>query len=563
MPTYGQLARVKHPDYDATYWRKIRALYSGLAQMRKILQSDKEMREVLFPRHLGEEDWVYQERVKRFWYEPYMGYLIDTIVASLANDPLRMSEDTDDATRPAGDKPGAKPSPGAVKLQGKTNGDPYYDAFFQNVAPKNAEKKSFNQLIREQITSALLCKRAWTLVDMPQALNEPATRDREQAEVGDQTYACALDPECVYDWECDEDGDGDLAWVLVCITSRKRQWPAGRNVIREEYTRYTKEGWEKYAFEYDPEKRLPQEDDQPMETSTGKHSFGRVPIVPFELPDGLWAGAKIESMATEHLNKLNALSWGQYRGLFQFLTVKLQDPNPLNPITDDQDRAVNQPIGPGRVMVLAEKDDAAYVAPAAEPFKFALEFLNHVRDEMHRVLSMMAMSVDNSGAALKRSADSKQVDQQSSAVILRDLGRRCREHGEAVYGVVSDGRGEEKAWCAQGMDQFDEVSMDSLVTEAAMLETVPIPSPTFKALYKFEVARRAVPGATDDQLEQIMDELQTNITAEDEIDQASQEVQKDRVDQGLMPGESPPPDPAEDPAGPPAKKGKSKKGAKK
>lgn len=555
MPTYQQLAKVKHPDYDATYWRKIRALYSGMSQIRKCL-ADKEMREVLFPRHLGEEDWVYTERIKRFWYEPYMGYLIDTIVANLANDPLRMSEDTDEDASAEG----GKPSPGAVKLQGKTNGEPFYDAFFQNVAPKNAEKKSFNQLIREQITTALLCKRAWTLVDMPPAIQGPASRDREVAEVADATYACPIDPECVYDWECDDDGDGDLAWVLVCMISNRRgSLAVGRNMRREEFTLYTKEGWEKYIYEYDPEKNPPKDEQEPDKTVAGTHSFGRVPLLPFELPDGLWAGSKIESMAAEHLNKLNALSWSQYRSLFQFLVVNMQAPDPLNPITEDGGRAVNQPLGPGRVMVLGEKDKAGYVGPESGPYDTALNFLCHVRDEMHRVLSMMAMSVDNSGAALKRSADSKQVDQQSSAVILKDLGRRCREHGEVVYELVSDGRGEDaKAWCAQGMDQFDEVSMDSLVNEAALLETVPIPSPTFKALYKFELARRAVPGATDDQLEQIMDELQSNITAEDEIQQAAQSVTADRVDQGLLPGETPP---EQDGAAPPAE-GKTKKGAK-
>jgi hypothetical protein len=209
---------------------------------------------------------------------------------------------------------------------------------------------------------------------------------------------------------------------------------------------------------------------------------------------------------------------------------------------------------------MGEKDNAEYVAPDSEPYRVAMEFLNHLRDEMHRVLSMMAMSVDNSGAALKRSADSKQVDQQQSATILRDLGRRCREHGELIYETVSDGRADDKAWVGQGMDQFDEVSMDSFVNEAALLETVPIPSPTYKALYKFELARRALPGATDDQLEQIMDELQANISAEDEMDQASKDVQKDRLDDGVLPGETPP-EPAD--GAPQPKKAAKAKSAKK
>lgn len=564
-PVYKQLAKVKHPDYDSGYWRKIRALYAGMCQIRKEMP-DKDFRDVLFPKHMGEEEWVYEERCRRMLYDPYMGYLIDTIVANLANDPLRLSEDTDDAQAGAPPKAG-KPAPGAKKtpaptplaLSGKTNGDPFYDGFFQNCAPGNGEKKSFNQLIREQIRTALLCRWGWTLVEMPPALTEPANREREQREVSDGTYACSVDPECVYDWEMDSDGDGDLAWALVCmVTNRRPALTADRSMRREEYTLYTKTGWEKYVYEYNPEKNPPKDEQAPDSVTSGTHSFGRVPVLKFELPEGLWAGAKVESLAAEHLNKLCALSWSQYRSLFQFLGVKLGAPDPLNPVTEDQGRAVNQPIGPGRVLVLGDKDDASYVGPDAEPYRVAMEFLDHLRDEMHRVLSMMAMSVDNSGAALKRSADSKQVDQQQSATILRDLGRRCREHAELVYEVVSDGRGDDKAWVAQGMDQFDEVSMDSMVTEAALLETVPIPSPTFKALYKFELARRALPGATDDQLETIQEELQANISAEDEMDQAAKGVQSDRLDDGVLPGEAPPP--PEDGSAPP--KGAKKTAAK-
>ena len=561
-PVYKQLAKVKHPEYDCEYWRKIRALYAGISQIRKDM-ADKNFRDMLFPKHMGEEDWVYAERCKRLLYDPYMGYLIDTIVANLGNDPLRMSEDTDEdapAARTAQGSPAGK-AKAPVKLEGKTNGDPFYDGFFQNCAPRKGEKKSFNQLVREQIRTALLCRWSWTLVEMPPALTEPANRQRERDEVANGTYACGVDPECVYDWETGE--DGELLWALVCnVTARRPDLSGTRTLRREEYTYYTAEGWERYVYEYDPDKNPPKDEQPPDSTTSGTHSFQRVPLLKFELPDGLWAGAKVESLAAEHLNKLCALSWAQYRTLFQFLAVRLGAPDPLNPVTEDQSRAINQPIGPGRVMVLGEKDVPEYISPDAEPFKVAMEFLNHLRDEMHRVLSMMAMSVDNSGAALKRSADSKQVDQQQSATILKDLGRRCREHAELVYEVVSDGRDDNKAWVAQGMDQFDEVSMDSMVNEAALLETVPIPSPTFKALYKFELARRAVPGATDDQLEQIMDELQSNITAEDEMDQAAKDVQSERIDQGLLPGEAPPEEGAAPPAKgkkPAAKGGKSAK----
>jgi hypothetical protein len=546
MITYKLLHDVKHEEYDAPYWRKIHALYAGMSVMRRAL-TDKQVRDLLFPRHLGEEEWVYNERLKRVFYIPYMGQLIDYITAALAADPIRMSEDE------SASKTAAGAQANKVMLQGKVNGDTFYDKFNKDCSPPGGERMSFNQLIRYQTTQALLYRRAWTLVELPD-MQESAPRSRyeELKTIGDASYAVPVDPESVYDWECDD--DGEMIWALVCCVERRRPGlEATRSIVREEYTYYTRTDWTRYVYEYDPDKNPPKPE-QPPDSTDGPHphSFTRVPLIPFELPDGLWAGGKVESIACEHFNKRNALSWAEYRSLFQFLAVTLQEPSALNPISEDPDRAVAQPIGPGRVMKLAEKDDVRYISPDPAPFQIAMEDLAVLRDEMFRLLNMMAMSIDNSGAALKRSADSKQVDNQATSVVLKDLGRRGREHGEDIYEMVAMGRGEGgKQFTAQGMDQFDEVSMDSLVTEAATLEAVPIPSPTFQALYKFELARRALPGATEDQLEAIMDELKAGITAEAEIQKATQAAQQDRISQGVLPGEAPP---EQKPDGPPTKK---------
>ncbi len=110
-----------------------------------------------------------------------------------------------------------------------------------------------------------------------------------------------------------------------------------------------------------------------------------------------------------------------------------------------------------------------------------------------------------------------------------------------------------------GEKAFDVISMDSLVTEAAVMETIPIPSPTFQALYRFELARNALPGATEDQLGVIMKELEQGITAESELQKTAHDVQKQRVEDGALPGEPPPqPDDGSGDAPPPKAKGKKK-----
>lgn len=558
MPiTYGQLTS-KNGDYDAAYWTKIRTLYAGMSKLRKALKDEK-LRESLFPKHLGEEDYVYQERVRRAWYIPYMGDLINRTVAAVSSDPLRMVEDKD------GEAAAAKF--GKAAGVASIDEDAFYDAFFKDCSPPGGITLSFNQLMRDQLTTALLCKRAWTLCEMPAGAPDgtlPKNRLEEEQLVANAAYACAVDPEDVFDWELDE--EGELAWVLVRTLTRKRSTlEEGRDRVREVFTYYTPDEWTQFVYEYKFEDPPPPRKEPDQILGPHPHSFGRVPLRMFELPDALWAGSLLESIATEHFNRRNALSWGMYRSLFQFLAVNLAPPDGLSPITEDPDRGVNQVIGPGRVMVLGEKDKAAYVSPAAEPFKIAMEDLAVVRDEMHRVFSQMANSVDNSGAALKRSAESKQVDQSASAILYKELGRRTREHGEDVFETVAQGRGDGKRhFQGQGMDSFDEVSMDSLVAEAAQLETVAIPSPTFQARYKFELARRALPGASEEDLEAIKQELEDGIHAEAELQSAARDEQAKRVEDGVLPGEQPPtedgapPAKAKGPKKPPPKGGKGK-----
>lgn len=541
MPTYAQLAQPRHPDFDADYWRKIRALYDGQNGVRRAMR-DGALRDALFPRHMGEDDAVYQERCKRAFIIPYMGETLNYMVSALGADPVRLSEDGPE---------------GAGALSGKANGDEFYDGLVKNCAPPQARPMSLNQLLRQQALTALLYKRAWTLVDLPRLGpdEEPPLNLLDQEARGlDRAYACPIDPEVVTDWE--EDDYGELLWALLrVVTSKRLALGSDRSMVREEYTYWTRDGWERYIYEYDPNKNPPKDEQAPDVTESGDHTFGRVPLRRMEVPEGLWAGSKIEGICTEHFNKRNALSWGMYRSLFQFLSITLQAPDALAPVTEDQTRAVRQTIGPGRVWVGAEKDKVEYISPQAEPFKVAMADLDNLRDEMHRVLHQMAQSVDNSGAALKRSAESKTVDASATAVILKEMGRLLRDHAEDVFTTISHGRGEDKDWTAQGADQFDEVAMDSLVTEAQVLESIAIPSPTFQALYKFELARRALPGATEEQLGEIMDELKDGITAEDELNKATRDLTTERIDQGVAPGETPPA-PADEDAPPAKAKGK-------
>lgn len=511
MPTYESLCS-KHPDYAGKYWQKIKVLYAGAKTLRDVLHPEHPLCDDIFPRHIGEEDWVYKERLKRSCYFPYMSQLIDYLLAILFSDPVIILSDKNQD---------GKSDPVAQ----------FYEEFKNNTARPGSRERNFTELLRDVALDALLYQRAWVLVDLPKrpkdANGEPiyaSSRLEEEALSLDRAYCVRLDPICVFDWEVDDEND-TLNWVLVHNLERRRETVEDkRNMLKESFTVYDSEGWTRYVYEY-KEDRPPNPRSKPDYVESGRHSFGEVPVAGLELPEGLWAGGKLENIAVEIFNKRSALSWGQYRSLFQILVAKLQNPDPMNPVSEDIDRAVNQQLGPGRVWVGAEKDSLEFVSPNAAPFAEARNDLKELRDEMHRVLFQMAQSVDNSGGALRRSAESRHVDMSSSRIICLELGRYFKELAVDIYQKVAVGRKEKYKWTSAGFDSFDEVSVNDFVSEAGRMEQVEIPSDTFQTLYKFELAKRLLPGTTPEQQQKILKELEKGVKESAELEKELAEAE--------------------------------------
>ena len=487
MPTYKQLTR-RNPEYRADTWAKIRALYDVVAIVEK-----RDILKKLMPRGYGETDDNYNERLERAFYIPYLPGIIDWIVSALMTS--------------------------AVAMKSQPQADRFYDEFAENTASDDAEKVPLQEYVRNLVLTALLLRRAWTLVDFPERLPgmEFKSRADEDSAGVRRAYLCSVDPENVLDWE--RDRKGQLTWVCILSETQPRETiESSRDEIRQEFTVYTQDKWTRYAIQFKADKQ-PKPDDPVPEIASGAHSFGCVPVIPFELPRGLWAAGKIMSIAIAHLNQRNALSWEQLRSLFQFLLWKMQPAGNAagadDPVAEDTSRPVSQTFGPGRVIQAAENDTVEYVGPDAGPFEFALQDLNALRDEMHRVVSAMAQSVDNSGAALKRSAESKQIDQNAMTVVLEHLGDRVRKFLIRLFQIIATGRGDSPVeWTAEGMDDYGDISASAFVDEAVALEGIEMP-PEFWIIYKFALARKLVGNfATPDELKKIRAQLESMTTAE-------------------------------------------------
>lgn len=515
----------RHVEYMADFWARCRALYAGGPK----LLENKDLLKKIMPMHGKEDLQIYQERQLRAFYIPYAGSIIDKLVAELMSKPITFELEETTASKSDGGVAGSSDTEEGED----TSLPPYYADLIKNCGRPGGVKQSLNQFSRDQMFTALQCRTAWALVDMPkQPQGGYANRQEQEKAGGLNAYICAIEPECVVDWEDAE--DGELEWVLIQDQICKRPGIDGdRNNVTLRWRYFTKDAWAVYELQYDKTKKStgPSDADVAKLVDEGTHSFGKCPVRRMQLPEGLWAMGKLEAMARAHMNQRCALSWGQLKALFPVPVLYAQAPVANDPVSEDMGRAM-QTHGPGYIRVLAEKDRLEYFSPDVAPYEAAANDLACLRDEMHRVLHSMAQSVDNSGAALQRSADSKSIDQAAAAVILRALGVFLREHLEELLGLIATGRKDNQAFSAKGADNFDDVTLSQLVLDAVGLETVTIPSAHFQKKFKLKLAKLALGAdATEDDLETIKEELEETHTqdaliAEHEAGAMQQEATK-------------------------------------
>lgn len=516
-----KVLKTRHDSYMGEFWQKCKALYAGGPK----LLNNEPLLKLVMPTHTGESPEVYKERLKRAFYIPYPGSIIDKLVAELMVKPLNFEPEDSTEAEVKEDK-AEEPKKSKAKPEKKESKPlpTYYADLVKNCSKPGGSKMTLNQFAREQIFTALQCQTAWALVDMPKApVTGYANRAEQEKAKALNAYICPIDTECVIDWE--EKEDEELKWVLLQDTiTRRDSIDQGRNMVTMRWRYFRENDWAIYELTFDKTKKAatanhnkyePHDTEDVKLVDQGTHSFGRVPVRRMRLPEGLWAMGKLEAMARAHLNQRNALSWGQLKALFPVPILYVQTPDPNAPVSEDAGRVAQQ-HGQGFLRVFAEKDRLEYFSPDVAPYKISMDDLNNIRDEMHRVLYAMAQSVDNSGAAMQRSGESKAIDQAAASVILRALGMFVREHVEDLLLTISTGRKDALRFSAQGMDNFDDITLSQLVLDAVGLATVSIPSATFQKLFKYKVAKLAL-GAdvTEDDLDTIKEELESGVTQDE------------------------------------------------
>lgn len=492
---YARLTE-KHGEYDRDYWAELRALYEG----GKRLLGDAAIIKRLFPKHDGETEASFAERLKRAFYVNHLGTLVDFIVAGLAQDPLVLQAAEDEAA---------------------TTIDPWWAAFTLNCkrAGTPGDEESLSDLVRGCMRTGLMLGRTFVMVNVPQASPDDAVTLADQVATGAlDAFVSEVRPEEVFDFAFGD--DGNLDWLIHHTCDRRRVNPLqARKYARHCYTLYTRTHWARYEVEIGEDKPEPDARALIHPVAQGEHTFGLVPFAYLELPAGLWLGNKVHSMARDYLNRSCALSFAEFRSLnqqlYEFLAPEIPGVDtPISVAQTNPDRAKTRRSGPGIVQERGSADRAEFIGPNTAGYTHTLQSLEQVRADIHLVTYQMALNQDNSGGAIRRSAESKKTDGESTLIVLKALGELGRKIGDAVVHLVAAARQEAVRYRAAGFAQFEVDDAGDSVERAAAVETISLPSATFQQLHKTELATRILPKPlrTRENVEAISAELRQAIT---------------------------------------------------
>ena len=524
----------RHPAWDEKFWQECRALYAG---GKRLLGDDAVMCR-LFPQNLYEPPDVYAARRARAHYYPYSGTIIDSLLAGLSADPLRVAFGKIDES--------------TGKLDEAAGAD-WWKAFVQDVSDESETEPDdddddptdgmpIHHFLIEVMRECMQTRFTWVRCEMPAIDPEYAADSKLTEEQAKQPYLCLVPAEQVIDWEYDSKGER-LLWLLTLEKSSPRSSIRELRGTKEHhcYTLWTEVDWVRYEIDVDP--RQPPADDAIIQASAGElHDFDRVPFDHVCLPEGLYAMGKLHSLAREHFNKRCAMSWAEYKALFPILYEFLDDGNnsDLPTVGEDANRATTQIRAQGYSQTRRANDKAQFIGPDVGPFKEARESCNDAMREMHRVMFSMALSANLDSAALQRSGDSKEQDTAATKVVLAALGMIMRRVSRVLLGLVAAGRGDDMPpTVISGLEHFDIAGVTQAVADAVQVFSgIPIKSKTFAALFLLNLYRKLLAdGVTDAQLDEVRKEIEETLAQEELIDDMAMQGQTPSTEGGAGGGD--------------------------
>ena len=448
----------EHPEYRAQsdVWAKYRDLYVGGEQM--IRNADR----YLVARQ-NEPGDVYGERLRRAFYENYIGSIIDWYAATLfRREPVLTFEGTDE------------------------RGRAFYNEFAEDCDLRGS---SLSEFFRRQLVNALVLGKSYVVVDFPRVGRTASTRAEEDELGVSRAYLCEYPATSLIHWEKDQ--QGEFEWAVL-RSERLAAGADGGGAVERRWIRDDREGFQIFEQMEARGKKT-----GPALVDEGRHGLAgqrRVPVFEFTAGEGLWLMNKAASLQLEHFNKSNGLSWGLTMGLFAMPVVY-------------SDREWDQLVGDSYYLQLGKEDKFGWTEPEGHVYEIALKNLDRLKEEIYRVCYLMSQA---GGSLTKNSAltgYSKERDYAVTQEVLRAFGDAVKDTMKRVLSAVAAAREDRIGVDVAGLDEFDIGDFTEELANAERLLGLGIESATLRKQVFKKLAMKFLCDARQEVKDQIAREI--------------------------------------------------------
>ncbi len=420
----------EHPEYVAQKgaWKTYRDLYVGGEQLRASAAS------YLIRRQREPKD-VYDERLRRVFYENYIGSIIDWYAATVfRREPVVLTEGENET------------------------GKRFINQFAEDCDLRGS---SLSELFRRRLIEALVSGSSYILVDFPRRLVPAGNRAEEEQSGVSRAYLVEYSPDHIINWSFDEQGNYD--WLVIRNSyMRKDRLEDDEWWHETRWTYYDKENFRVY--------RQAGHDGEIEATDSGRHGLARqrrVPVFEMKVPEGLWLMNKAGRLQLEHFNKSNALSWALTMGLFSMPVVY-------------SDREWNQMVGESYYIQLGPDDRFGWTEPQGHVYQIAAENLNRLQEEIYRVCYLMSQAGGALASRAAQSGLSKQRDFAATQEVLRAYGDVVKDTIKRILRVVTAAREDDVSIDVSGLDEFDIGDFSNELADAERMLRLGIGSATLR-----------------------------------------------------------------------------------
>jgi hypothetical protein len=481
------------PTLNLTYLESENCEYTELKELYQDLTTLvtggfylEKQKEKFLPKRPGEEQFIYEQRIKKFTYSNVLGSAISHQVGKL--------------------------SAGTHQVLGLDSNKDFWIKFREDT---NLKQQSEQDLINRIFREAFTYKKVFIHVDKPYVNELPKNKLQEEL-LGLRPYL-VIYPACnVIDWIEDS---GKLSMVKVRQVSEYRPTYFSKAITKVTWTiitdsvvlRYSalvkqKDGHIIEILDKDGESVAPVDQDTLINLeSEVEHNLGEIPVIKFEIPSDLWGCSQAYLLAKEHLNLLNTRYDTASLAYVQRTYTPFKTPDAdLSKSFIDED-GTEQILSGNPFIIKASAFD--FKEMQGTSIKVLSELLDDIENNIREILSLNGVSADKK--AVEQSGISKKLDAYAQESVMRAYGKLLCDFYQDVLQLVAKSAGLSTEISVTGFDKFELDTLDQVLITAEFLYKLKavIPATAFK-LFIQNLVGHLLPNLSSNQKEEIQREIE-------------------------------------------------------